>query len=477
MKTETKASSYRKALTLLRHEVSQIKEGTQYGDGSDLAIVPRLKIKKKRLQLLTWRRMSVIATLFILYVLLVCFVTIYQAQKEGVTSQADPRFVALGLTKLLDWLFVPGPQTSQETVHGQTTYFLPQAEVLNWLATVGIALLGWGSIISIPTLLVDSFIAKAGERDQEIKENLKKELELALKAQSKGRLEISHPSFSVIFTHTSDPIARVLIESLEPVTRVPWVVVQSGEAHNTVQDLANHVFIPDLANTADYDGLLHASRIQGNNLIVLTSKPGHKFLVDPNQEGEVDLTTSDVVSFVENVVSRTHRDVKVVIVGPADSQSVSQSFKGKSLNTTTSLADVAEEIGAVLIDPDQILMHELFRSSGGKEIYVEFTGSERRIEQYKNRLKVLISRYAQEFPLHIVNNPKDAVGGIFYMGDDVEGVALTQKRLGIFTKDQPHFIVFESIDRIDEVEEIGFSSICIDYVVSKNLIKILTTKL
>lgn len=465
-------SRFLQALAALNREVRIVTRGEKsIVPTEDLGITPNRRRVRERLHLFTWRRVGVFFLLGCLYFFLVVYVTLHAASKEGIVSISDPRFVAKFLAKMLDWLFVPGPEVMTTTVGGVTTYSLPWSEIGNWLAMAGLVVLGWGSIISIPTFIVDSFIAKAGLRDEKVKDKVREEEKLLAQARVDGRLEVAHPAFNAILTYTHDPIAPFLVHSLGSVSQAkPWVLIQTGVQHNTIGNLTDHVYLPDLSSNIDYNNLLHASRLAGNTVVILADKPGYKFLADPDK-GEVDLTTGDIVTFIENVNARAGANVRYIIAGTTDARSTSAPYKGHVRRSTASLAEVAREMKATLIDTDELIVRQIYKKSAGKPVYLEFTGTQEQIDTYHKRLDLVMSRLRERYPIRFTDIDSKPTGGVFFVGQDVEGVALTKARLGLFDDDLPHYVIFEPIDRYDEVEAIGFSPICIDYELAREILK------
>jgi hypothetical protein len=465
-----------RALSTLELEVEEAKKGKNLEQGLlDLQIVTDRKIAIPERNFFNKNRLKVIAVIAFIYIVLILLATHLAIDKEQLTYN-DPRSVSIFLTKLLDWLFVAGPQATQVIQGNTTRYYLESREIMQWIVNILISLIGWGAVISIPTILIDNFMYKAGIQDENLKAKIREQEEIIARAKIRGRLAVDDPSYNAFFTSTYDPLIPILMKGLHNHTdekNKPWILVQTGDQLNKMDTvIADHIYIPDLASNDDFNTLLRAQRLSNNTVLVLTEKPGFKFLSNPEDQNQIDLSLSEIVVFIENIRDRAE-NVRFIVCGSPENHSLSASFTSKSFKKSTTLADVCEEIQAKLIDPDEIVIEKIFENSKGKPVFIEFTGWDKdKIGLLQQRLRHLLERLEKKYPLKITDEVNRAEGGIYFFGEDVEGVALARKTTNSFPENLPHYIIFEHLDRFNEVEALGFQPFCIDYELSKAILNI-----
>ena len=471
---ETKEKDFVKLQSKLENIVSfQSPDNVPIDEETEVVRLKNNRGQKKKA--FTARRNIVLGMIFALYMALVLLSTYFQAHQEGVDSILDARWQATFLSKLLDWLFLTGPATEATTVNGQIVYQFAHNEILRWMTTVLLSLIGWGSVITIPTFLVDEFVTNASNRDELVREKIREEEHRRAAAKINGRLEIATPHYTAILTGTYDSAIHVLIKGLElSKYEVPLVLFQSKEKYNIDQHIiTDHVYIPDLSSERDYDELAHVRRIEGHGVVILTNKPDYKFLCDPQNPNEVDLSAGDVVKFAENIRERTNGNVRFVICGSPDLQVFSEPYLGDKGKKVVNLQELTTYIDGKLINPDEVILKRIYNECNGKPVYFEFSGTQEQIDSYSKRLHKQLKVFASDYPIKVISDSSKATGGIYFLGPDAEAVALSNKRMDYFDVKNPHYVIFENIDRLDEIQNIGFKPICVDSEISIAIIKAL----
>lgn len=418
----------------------------------------------------------------------VTLATALEAPQLGITNITDPRWIALFMNKTFNWLGVEGPQVVEQVVNGMASYRLPAREVLRWTANSLIPLIGWGgAIVGIPSLLINSAQARAAARDQQMLDQIRFQERQLTEAKARGRLEIAHPSYNAILTATDDPIIPLLAVALKDYgNQTPWILFQTAATQNLSLGLIpDHVHIPDLNESVYYDALAHVDRLGGNTALLLTTKPGYKFLPDPENRTQVDLSASDILAFIENTNRRNScgEQTHYVICGSPDTPVPSSPYVLPSQTDITETITIGEvlEGRAEFVDPDESVIRKMFMLSGGviddesiskagNPIYVEFAGPPEITASYRKRLEKVLFRMKDKYPIKIVSEDENPTGGVFYYGlNDAEGIALAKKRSGKF-KGIKQYVIVERFDKTDEVTDLGLIPLCVDLEVAADLI-------